>query len=64
MSLKLQPRERQVLQMLADGMLLKQIGNTLGISGRTASGYVSNARIRNDLKTGWPVLAEFMKGRS
>lgn len=64
MSLKLQPRERQVLQMLADGLLLKQIGQNLGISGRTASGYVSNARIRNNLKTGWQVLAEFMKGRS
>lgn len=62
MSLKLQPRERQVLQMLADGLLLKQIGQNLGISGRTASGYVSNARIRNNLKTGWQVLAEFMKG--
>ncbi len=62
MSLKLQPRERQVLQMLADGLLLKQIGQNLGISGRTASGYVSNARVRNNLKTGWQVLAEFMKG--
>lgn len=62
MSLKLQPRERQVLQMLADGLLLKQIGQNLGISGRTASGYVSNARIRNNLKTGWQVLAEYMKG--
>ena len=61
MSLKLQPRERQVLQMLADGLLLKQIGQNLGISGRTASGYVSNARIRNNLKTGWQVLAEFMR---
>lgn len=48
--------------MLADGLLLKQIGQNLGISGRTASGYVSNARIRNNLKTGWQVLAEYMKG--
>ena len=48
--------------MLADGMLLKQIGNTLGISGRTASGYVSNARVRNNLKPAGRCWPEFMKG--
>jgi len=61
MTLKLQPREHQVLQMLCDGLLVKQIGDILGISSRTCSHYITNARNRNQLKTGWQLLAVYAK---
>lgn len=64
MSLKLQPRQRQVLQMLADGMAMKQIADRMGIGISGCSNHIARARERNGLKTGWQLLAEFMKGRS
>lgn len=61
MTLKLQPREHQVLQMLCDGLLVKQIGDILGIGSRTCSQYITNARDRNQLKTGWQLLAVYAR---
>jgi len=55
----LQPRERQILERLLQGMLLKQIAHELGITGRSCSGYITNARIRNDLRTSWQLIARF-----
>lgn len=42
--LKLTPREIQVMSLLADGKIGKQIAGQIGVSRRTVEDYIYNAR--------------------
>jgi DNA-binding NarL/FixJ family response regulator len=47
----LSPREREVLQLIADGLENKQVAKTLGISEATVKGYLRNVFERLDAST-------------
>ena len=64
MSLKLQPRERQVLDLLSTGSAMKQIADRLGVGISACSNYILRARERNGLKTGWQLLARYVREQS
>lgn len=49
--MRLTDREREVVQLLAEGHLFKTVAHVLGISEKTVERHLENARDRNNAKT-------------
>lgn len=58
---KLSQREIDVIQMLADGMTYKEIGQHLKFHPNTAMSYAKSARHKLNLRTVWQTVAHLVR---
>jgi len=57
----LTPREREALQLAAEGLQYKQIARRLGLSAWTVKNHLANARAKLDMETTLGAVAQGLR---
>ena len=61
--MKLTKREKEVLKLISEGLTAKEIGNSLGITERTAQAHTGNMLKKTDSRNAAHLVTKWFTGR-